>query len=146
VLIDFGDRTTEVDCLWREQRLIVELDGHEVHGTRAAFESDRERDRHLQAAGWTVVRLTWRQLEDEPEAICADLRRLLGVHAENRRTTSEAAREVPLPPGREPPEKPMGERALAACPRSRRRSLLPLVGLRLLGSRALRSAPSAPLD
>jgi very-short-patch-repair endonuclease len=77
VQIDLGDRTTEADCLWREQRLIVELDGHEVHGTRAAFEGDRERDRRLQAAGWTVVRVTWRQLEDEPEAVLADLRGLL---------------------------------------------------------------------
>jgi putative AbiEi antitoxin of type IV toxin-antitoxin system/uncharacterized protein DUF559 len=79
VLLELGGKTIEADCLWREQRLIVELDGHEAHGTRSAFESDRERDRRLQAAGWAVVRVTWHQLEDEPKAILADLRRLLDV-------------------------------------------------------------------
>jgi very-short-patch-repair endonuclease len=56
---------------------MVELDGHEAHGTRAAFESDRERDRALKTAGWSVVRVTWRQLEDEQEALARDLRVLL---------------------------------------------------------------------
>jgi very-short-patch-repair endonuclease len=50
-----------------------------ISATRTAFESDRERDRRLQAAGWTVVRVTWRQLHGEPEAVLADLRRLLGA-------------------------------------------------------------------
>ena len=34
----------EIDFSWPEQRLIVEADGHRHHGTRAAFERDRERD------------------------------------------------------------------------------------------------------
>ena len=76
VLLDLGDRTIEADCLWRRQRLVVELDGGQAHRTRAAFESDRERDRRLLAASWRVVRVTWRQLED-PDALLADLRRLL---------------------------------------------------------------------
>lgn len=67
----------EVDCLWRAQQLVVELDGRRAHGTRAAFESDRARDRNLQAAGWTVVRITWRQLHDARGEVIADLRRLL---------------------------------------------------------------------
>ncbi len=75
-LIDLGDRLIEVDCLWRGQRLIVELDGGRAHRTRAAFEADRERDRRLQAAGWSVIRVTWRQL-DEPAAVLEDLRHLL---------------------------------------------------------------------
>jgi Protein of unknown function (DUF559) len=78
VLFDLGGRTIEADCLWRERRMIVELDGHEAHGTRAAFESDRERDRCLRVAGWSVVRVTWRQLRDEREALARDFRALLG--------------------------------------------------------------------
>ena len=38
------------DFRWPEQRLIVEADGFETHGTRAAFERDRARDRALTAA------------------------------------------------------------------------------------------------
>jgi hypothetical protein len=69
----------EPDCMWREQRLIVELDGRATHATRSAFESDRARDRRLVAAGWRVVRVTWRQLHDEPEAVAQDLRASLAA-------------------------------------------------------------------
>ena len=67
----------EVDCVWPEQRVIVELDGHATHAPAHAFELDRARDRRLEAAGWRVIRITWRQLEQEPELVEADLRRLL---------------------------------------------------------------------
>jgi very-short-patch-repair endonuclease len=72
-------RSFEVDCLWSRQRLIVELDGWAVHSTRRAFESDRERDRALLVNGWRSTRVTWRQLEEEAEAVAADLRLLLGT-------------------------------------------------------------------
>jgi very-short-patch-repair endonuclease len=67
----------EVDCVWPEERLIVELDGHASHSPTHAFELDRARDRTLGAAGWRVIRITWRQLEQEPDLVEADLRRLL---------------------------------------------------------------------
>ena len=69
----------EVDCAWAEQRLIVELDGRETHATHHAFEHDRARDRRLGAAGWRVVRVTWRQLTEQQKELEADLRRLLGL-------------------------------------------------------------------
>ncbi len=71
------DRFFEVDCLWAEQRLIVELDGRAVHGTRRAFEADRERDRLLATEGWRVVRITWKQLDEDALRVLGDLRRLL---------------------------------------------------------------------
>ena len=61
----------EVDFLWREQRLVVEVDGFAYHSDRAAFERDRRRDADLAALGYTVVRVTWRQLVDEPAAVVA---------------------------------------------------------------------------
>jgi very-short-patch-repair endonuclease len=67
----------EVDCVWPNQRVIVELDGHASHSPTHAFELDRARDRRLEAAGWRVIRITWRQLEQEPDLVEADLRRLL---------------------------------------------------------------------
>lgn len=75
-LLDVGGGKVEADCLWREQRVIVELDGVRSHGTRVAFEADRERDRRLQIAGWRVIRVTWAQLDD-PDALLTDLGRLL---------------------------------------------------------------------
>ena len=77
VLVETATRTYECDCVWREERLIVELDGHASHGTRRAYESDRERDRALNAAGWRTVRITWRQLHTDPESVRRDLRALL---------------------------------------------------------------------
>ncbi len=47
-----------VDCLWREQRLVVELDGYEFHRGRMAFLKDAERDAELGLAGYRTVRLT----------------------------------------------------------------------------------------
>lgn len=71
-----GERC-QVDCLWPEVRQIVELDGWEGHGTRSAFRDDKARDRRLRVAGYGVTRIAWAQLDDEPEAIAADLRALL---------------------------------------------------------------------
>jgi hypothetical protein len=75
----------EVDCVWRDQRLIVELDGRGVHDTIDSFEQDRARDRRLEAAGWRVVRVTWRQLHDTPAELEVDLRLLLGLSPRGRR-------------------------------------------------------------
>jgi very-short-patch-repair endonuclease len=67
----------EVDCAWPAHRLVVELDGRGIHDTADAFETDRARDRRLEAVGWRVIRLTWRQLHETPDEIEADLRRLM---------------------------------------------------------------------
>lgn len=71
------DRFIEVDALWERQRFAVELDSRGVHGTKKRFETDRQRDRALVAEGYRTMRVTWRQLRDEPEAIAADLKSAL---------------------------------------------------------------------
>jgi hypothetical protein len=68
----------EVDALWPDQRLVVELDSFEFHRTRAAFERDRARDAALQLAGYRVLRITWRRLRDDPEGVVKSVRVLLG--------------------------------------------------------------------
>jgi predicted transcriptional regulator of viral defense system len=67
----------EADFLWRAQRLIVEVDGRDVHSTRRAFESDRRGDQQLLLLGWRVVRFTWRQVMLDPAYVIATLRGLL---------------------------------------------------------------------
>jgi predicted transcriptional regulator of viral defense system len=66
----------EVDAVWRDARLIAELDSWQFHGTRDAFERDRIRDARLQAIGFRIIRITWRRLEQH-EALAEDLRALL---------------------------------------------------------------------
>jgi very-short-patch-repair endonuclease len=63
----------EVDLLWRGHNLIVEIDGWAYHSMRSSFEHDRRRDQRLITAGWRVIRVTWRQLTQRPEAIVATL-------------------------------------------------------------------------
>ena len=69
----------EVDAAWLDRGVIVELDGHAFHGTRAAFERDRKRDMTLQLAGHSVLRLTWRRLEDDGARVAQALRSLLAA-------------------------------------------------------------------
>jgi very-short-patch-repair endonuclease len=67
----------EADVLWPRHRLVVEVDGYAYHGNRAAFERDRRKDAALVAAGYRVIRITWRQIADEPHRVVALLARLL---------------------------------------------------------------------
>ena len=53
----------EVDFVWRDRRLIVEVDGYAYHRSPQSFESDRERDVNLTVAGWRVLRFTWAQID-----------------------------------------------------------------------------------
>ena len=63
----------EVDFLWREQRLVVEVDGYETHGTRRAFEHDRARDRRLKLLRYEVIRFTWRDVMLRPDRVAREL-------------------------------------------------------------------------
>jgi len=63
----------EVDFLWREPGLIAEVDGYAFHSSRSSFERDRRKDQDLGAKGYRVIRVTWRQLTDGPEAVIATL-------------------------------------------------------------------------
>jgi hypothetical protein len=78
------------DFVWRDQRLIVETDGEQAHGTRRARERDPIRDADLQIAGWRVIRITSVRLFREPEAVEEQLRRAL--------TPALAAPVAPHPP------------------------------------------------
>lgn len=67
----------EVDALYEPHRLILEVDGYAFHRTRRAFEQDRRRDADLLAIGYRVMRITWRQVTEEPEAVVVRLARSL---------------------------------------------------------------------
>jgi hypothetical protein len=69
VHVDGGERLYEVDALFETERLIVELDGRQVHGTVRNFQTDRRRDSVLAARDYQTLRYTWHRLRDEPAAI-----------------------------------------------------------------------------
>ncbi|MFL5840428.1 MAG: type IV toxin-antitoxin system AbiEi family antitoxin domain-containing protein [Thermoleophilaceae bacterium] len=82
--IELGEQKIEVDALWPDHKLIIELDGRETHHTKTAFEQDRLRDRKLAANGYTVIRITWRQLEDDRAQVLADIRAALSACTRRR--------------------------------------------------------------
>jgi very-short-patch-repair endonuclease len=65
----------EVDALYEQEKLIVELDGWPYHSGRKAFHSDHQRDSDHRTLGFDTVRYTGEQLTD---AEAANLRRRLG--------------------------------------------------------------------
>jgi hypothetical protein len=67
----------EVDALWPDRKVAVELDSWEFHRHRAAFENDRERDTELQVAGYRTIRVTDRRMKADAAALAAQLRELL---------------------------------------------------------------------
>jgi very-short-patch-repair endonuclease len=68
----------EIDFLWREQRRVVEVDGHAYHATREATTRDRRKDDDLEAAGYRVTRFTADQILHDPEDTLARARRAVG--------------------------------------------------------------------
>ncbi len=69
----------EVDLLWRDHGLIVEVDSWAFHSVRSSFEQDRRRDQRLTTAGYRVIRVTDCQLTNEPELVAATLTRALAL-------------------------------------------------------------------
>jgi very-short-patch-repair endonuclease len=67
-----------VDFIWHDRRLIVEVDGYEAHGTRAAFQDDRTTTNALLLAGYLVLRFTYDDVEHRPDHVAAQV--LPAVH------------------------------------------------------------------
>jgi len=74
-----------VDAIWHEQRVAVELDGHDGHHTPAQLERDHERDLVLRRNGFVVLRYTWWQLKRRRDIVAADLRSALAREASYQR-------------------------------------------------------------
>lgn len=62
-----------VDFAEPQSRVIVEADGRSWHSTGQAMTDDRRRDRVAAQQGWLVVRVTWTDVVDRPEATAAEV-------------------------------------------------------------------------
>jgi very-short-patch-repair endonuclease len=71
--------THEVDAIYRDEHLVIELDSRQFHSTPRAFEQDRDRDADLLNAGFPTIRITHHRLKergaDEAERLSSILRR-----------------------------------------------------------------------
>ncbi len=68
----------EVDVLWEDERVVVELDGRRYHDLEGARQRDRARDTALARNGYTVIRLTWTDVTRRPGATLRRVERALG--------------------------------------------------------------------
>jgi very-short-patch-repair endonuclease len=67
-----------VDAHWPSARVVVELQGFAYHSDREAFERDHARLARLKLAGYEVLALTWRQVNEEPAWVVGAIGTLLG--------------------------------------------------------------------
>lgn len=86
--------TYYLDVAFERQRLACEIDGRETHDNPDAFETDRERQNALITAGWTVLRFTWKMLQD-PDYVLWVTRRALAVADGNPPAALRIWRDTP---------------------------------------------------
>jgi hypothetical protein len=70
----------EVDAVWLEAKLVVELDGRKFHSDAEALVADSEKTRYLRSLGFRVLRFTWNDVVERPEWVLSQLRRALGAN------------------------------------------------------------------
>ena len=63
----------EIDFLYREPKVAIELDGGAAHGTPAAVDHDRRKDAYMRSKGYEVLRYSWWQIEEDTEAVIAEI-------------------------------------------------------------------------
>ena len=93
-----AERFLEVDLLWPDERFVVEADSRIHHATEVAFERDRKRDLDLMEVHYGVLRLTWKQVEREPQKVFAVVRRELERRRHAASNGAAAQRGRPSPP------------------------------------------------
>ncbi len=74
----------EVDLLFPDHGVAVEIDGYRFHRQRPVFENDRDRGSALAAQGIMVLHFTPRQLAREPDKVLARLCLTLGARRPGR--------------------------------------------------------------
>lgn len=76
--VRFRGKNYFIDFAYPDLRIAIEVDGYGQRATRAAFESDTERQTVLALLGWTVLRFTWTKVVKHPADVARDLRLAIG--------------------------------------------------------------------
>lgn len=63
------------DILWPDAKLIVEMDGAAFHNQAFRIERDKRRDGELAAQGYLTIRVTWKELTQNPTAVISRISR-----------------------------------------------------------------------
>jgi hypothetical protein len=76
-----GRAPIKPDFLWRARGLIIEADGAAWHDDPLTRELDAERQAALEAAGYRILRITWKQAIHHPQQTIARIRAALAATA-----------------------------------------------------------------
>ncbi|MEA2142152.1 MAG: hypothetical protein QOI64_582 [Solirubrobacteraceae bacterium] len=79
------ERRIRPDLLWCDERVVVELDGATWHDDPLTRADDAEKQAILEAAGYRVLRVSWRRLVDHPGQTLARIARALGLEPQSGR-------------------------------------------------------------
>jgi very-short-patch-repair endonuclease len=77
--VDLPGGRVRLDTAWPDLKVNVEADGRLWHTSPSDRRRDAARDARLKAAGWTVVRVTWLQLVEEPQDVADRIAHALGL-------------------------------------------------------------------
>ncbi len=69
----------EIDVMWVQQRVTLELDGRPYHVAVEDFDRDRGKDRSLSRHGWRPIRVSDFEWEHDRASVLGDVYALLGV-------------------------------------------------------------------
>lgn len=72
-----GRVVARIDFAYPDAKLAIEFDGLAGHSSPADLRRDRHRQNALVRMGWTVYRITWKDLMHRGDIIAEDIRRLL---------------------------------------------------------------------
>jgi hypothetical protein len=76
---DDGHPVYRLDMGWPQYKVAVEYDGAQHWTDPAQRARDIERLEFLAARGWTIIRVSWMQLRDQPKTVVNRVARALGV-------------------------------------------------------------------
>ena len=67
------------DFAYPDRKLIIELDSEAHHMDRITFRLDRAKQNRAIVLGWTVMRYTWWDIQDDPYRVGAEIRAALDI-------------------------------------------------------------------
>ena len=77
-IIEAAKIIARVDFLWEKYRTIAEADGLLKYTGSEVLRAEKLRQERLADLGYEIVRITWRQIIDQPEETAARIRRAFG--------------------------------------------------------------------
>jgi very-short-patch-repair endonuclease len=73
-----------IDVAFRDAWLAIEIDGYRWHASASAWASDQERRNAMIAAGWRVLPIAARSIEERPREVTSLIRALAASTARTR--------------------------------------------------------------